>query len=513
MRIVTAEEMRRIDRFAIEKIGIPSAVLMESAGRSVFAEIVRREGTVTGKRFGVVCGTGNNGGDGFVIARYLVLHGAKVDVLIVGDGRPKKGDALTNLKILKRMGVQPTPVRTASDLKKHSGALKDWDVIVDAIFGTGLARTLKGIHTSVIGTINDFRGPIYAVDIPSGLNSDTGEAMGVAVRATCTVTFGFKKRGFFFGEGPVLCGDVAVADISLDDRWADQVRAARLFETEKFEVESWFPKRRPESHKGNFGHVLVLAGSPQKSGAAVLTSKAALRAGAGLVTLAVPESAHAIVKSQLVEVMTEPVPDDGEGRLGSAALSPLLRICDGKDVLVVGPGLIPETSLRSLLRDLFRQIPISIVLDADGLNVFGKEIFGLGPVLKRAILTPHPGEMGRLIGQSIRRVQSARIETARAFSDRTGCVLVLKGAHTVIAWPNGDTYINPTGNPGMATAGMGDVLCGVVGSFVAQGLGLERAAVAGAFYHGLAGDRVAQKKGARGLLASDLIDEFPQLSI
>jgi NAD(P)H-hydrate epimerase len=311
----------------------------------------------------------------------------------------------------------------------------------------------------------------------------------------------------------MVCGDVAVADISLDDRWADRVGAEPLFETDGAEVSSWFLRRRPDAHKGSFGHVLVLAGSPQKSGAAILTSQAVLRAGAGLVTLAVPQSAHAIVKSQLLEVMTEPLPDDGAGVLGESALADLLRICEGKDVLVVGPGLLPKAGLKKLLSGLLRRVQVPIVLDADGLNIFGTGIMELGAALKRVVLTPHPGEMARLTGKSGRDIQSSRIETARELCDRTGAVTVLKGAHTVIACPGGGTYVNPTGNPGMATAGMGDVLCGVIGSFIAQGLTPSRAAIAGAFYHGLAGDRVAQKKGRRGLLASDVIDEFPMLSI
>ncbi|MFH1263366.1 MAG: NAD(P)H-hydrate dehydratase [Pseudomonadota bacterium] len=513
MRIVTAEEMRRIDKFAIEKIGIPGSVLMESAGRSVFAGIVRREGTVAGKRFGILCGTGNNGGDGFVIARYLTLHGAQVDVWLVGEGRPKQGDALTNLKILEKTGIHPVPIRTAADVKKHAEQLRGWSALVDALFGTGLTRVLRGVHAATIDAANHFPGSVYAVDIPSGLHSDTGEVMGKAVKATVTVTFGFKKRGFHLGEGPLLCGEVVVADISLDDRWAEQTGATPLFETDPDQIQHWFPKRRPDSHKGSFGHVLVLAGSPQKSGASVLTSKAALRSGAGLVTLAVPESAHSIVKSQLVEVMTEPLPDDGSGGLGPKALSDLLRICEGKEVLVAGPGLLPTNSLKSLLEKLIQAIKIPIVLDADGLNVFGKNIGRLSLALKRMVLTPHPGEMSRLTGKTIKEIQANRIESARRFSDRTGAVLVLKGARSVVACPDGRTFINPTGNPGMATAGMGDVLSGIVGSFVAQGLSLDRAAIAGVFHHGWAGDRVARKNGSRGLLASDLIDELPHLSI
>jgi len=513
VRIVTAQEMQKIDRYAIQKIGIPGVVLMENAGRAAFCEIQKREKSLTGKRIGVVCGTGNNGGDGFVIARLLCFAKANVDVWVVGKSLPKKEEALTNLKIIQNMGINPTFIRYEKDLRDPSKKILEWEFVIDALFGTGLARPLSGLYFKCVEMINHSKKKIYSMDIPSGLNADTGTVMEKAVKADLTITFGFQKRGFYLNEGPLLCGEVVTSDISLSEPWADEVKASRLFSTERDEIEKWFRPREAASHKGTYGHVLVLAGSPQKSGASVLTSRAALRAGAGLVTLATPQSAHAIVKSQLTEVMSELLPDDGNGKLKKEAWSKLYELCQGKQALVVGPGLISHPGLRGLLEILFKRIEIPIILDADGLNVFGKELTKIGKSLHKMILTPHPGEMARLVGKTTKQVQENRISIAQEFSLKTGAVVVLKGAYSVIALPNRDTYLNPTGNPGMASAGMGDVLSGIIGAYVAQGLSLERAAIAGAFYHGLAGDHAVYKKGPRGLLASDLIDELPHLSL
>jgi NAD(P)H-hydrate epimerase len=300
-----------------------------------------------------------------------------------------------------------------------------------------------------------------------------------------------------------------VADLSFDDAWADRIKAARLFETEPDDVTGLLPTRSRTSHKGTYGHVLVLAGSPGKSGAAVLTARSALRAGAGLVTMAVPESAHDVVKKQLAEAMTVKLPDDGNGKLGPSALPALLAALRGKSVLVAGPGLIPHPGLTKLLTALFAGSDLPVVLDADGLNTFGRGLVKLGNPLRRMILTPHPGEMGRLLGISTAAVQADRIGAARSLSDKTSSMVILKGAYSVIALPSRDTWLNPTGNPAMATAGMGDVLTGLLGALLAQGVSAERAAVAGTFFHGLAGDRVAGDLGPRGILAGDLIDELP----
>ncbi len=500
-----------MDRYAIRSVGLPGAVLMESAGRSVFAEICRREGNVAGLRAAVFCGPGNNGGDGFVIARYLKLAGADVDLFLVGAKAPKSEDAWLNWSVVRKIGLSVKTIEDRRGLKELSASGGNWDFIVDALFGTGLERPLKSPHTDVVKKINSLRRPVYAVDLPSGLHADTGVVLGAAVQATVTVTLGFKKRGFFLGEGPALAGDLKVADLSFDDVWADDVKAARLFETERADVEDLLPPRERTGHKGTYGHVLIVAGSPQKSGAAVLAAKAALRGGAGLVTLAVPESAHDIVKKQLVEVMTLKLPDDGNGRLGPSALDAFLEAARGKTVLLAGPGLIPHPGLTKLLSSFFKSTDLPLVLDADGLNTFGvhlrKEVKALG----RAILTPHPGEMARLTESTASAVQKDRIGVARRMADRSGAVVILKGAFSVVALPSGETWLNPTGNPAMATAGMGDVLTGLLGALLAQGVPRGKAAVAGTFFHGLAGDRVAAEKGPRGILAGDLIEELPRV--
>lgn len=511
MRIVSADEMRRIDRHAIRTVGIPGSVLMESAGRSVYAEIAKREAPLQGKRAWVFAGPGNNGGDGFVIARYLHLNGVAVQMLHLGSKPGTKGDAVLEARILEKTGLKALKVSSPKFLTDWAKKASRPDFVVDALFGTGQTRVLAGVFFSAVQLINRTGTPVYSVDLPTGLHADTGEVLGSAVRATCTVTFGFKKRGFYQGAGPDLCGEIAVADISLDDRWGDVVKASKLYEITPASLRGFFPSRSRSSHKGSFGHVLVVAGSPEKSGAAILASRAALRAGAGLVTLAVGESTHAIVKSQLVEVMTESLPDDGKGGLGSDSLDRLIELSQGKSAVLIGPGLIPSKALRTLLHRYLSEIKIPTVLDADGLNTFGPEIRKLGSALKRIVLTPHPGEMSRLTGLSTKEVQADRIGTAREFSDDTGATVVLKGAGTVVAASDGATYINPTGNPGMATAGMGDVLAGMLASYLGQGLDLSAASRAAVFLHGMAGDRAESEKGARGLLASDLIDILPNL--
>ncbi len=511
VRILTAQEMRNVDQYAISTVGIPGPVLMESAGRSVFAEILKREGPLGGKSIGVLCGNGNNGGDGFVIARYLQLNGATPWVLRFGKGRPKGKDAELNLSILEKMGIQPTEIQQASDLDAWEERIRSADILVDALFGTGLERSLEGVYASAVKFVNQSKSQVYAVDLPSGLHTDSGEAMGAAIRADVTVTFGMSKRGFYLNSGSDLAGDVVVADISLADAWADETQASRVFEIDPARFQSAFPKRQENTHKGTYGHLLVVAGSAEKSGAAVLSSKAALRAGAGLVTLAVPESAQSIVKSQLVEVMTEPLPEGPGGSLGESALNRLKDLSKGKDAVVVGPGLVLHHELGSLLTEWLKTLEIPVVIDADGLNALAPLISTLSPVLKHAILTPHPGEMSRLTGLKTEEIQKDRIEIAKRSSQTWQTTVVLKGAHTVVSFPNGDVYINPTGNPAMATAGMGDVLAGMTGSFLAQGISREEAALAAVYLHGLAGDRVAARTEGRGLLASDLIEELPKL--
>jgi ADP-dependent NAD(P)H-hydrate dehydratase / NAD(P)H-hydrate epimerase len=493
--------MSAVDRYAIQTIGIPGAVLMESAGRSVYAEIRRDIPETMRVKIAVVCGPGNNGGDGFVIARYLTLSDASVDLFLIGAAEPKTEDSRRNLKIVRTMGLEP----------KNEWNNAKYDLIVDALFGIGLERDVREPFASVIRSMNENGAPIYAVDIPSGLNADTGEVMGAAICAEKTITFGFPKKGFYLNEGPDLCGEVRIADISLKDEWLEKVDSSSIYLTESSDVNTWFPKRKKKSHKNANGHVLVLAGSPSKSGAAVLAAQSALRAGAGLVTLATPKAAHTIVKRQLIEAMSVPLPSDDEGRLEMAALTELEKATKGKQVIVMGPGLEPHDGLSEFLSKYIEMADLPVVLDASGLTAFGNSIVQLGARLQNMILTPHPGEMAGLIGSTAKEVQKNRIEVARDFSAKTSAIVVLKGANTVIALPNGEVWINPTGNPAMATAGTGDVLAGIIGSYIAQGLSLEHAAIAGVFHHGLAGDRAANHIGPKGIIASDLISELPKI--
>ncbi len=505
MRIVTAEEMKRLDRYAIETIGILGAVLMENAGRSLFSEMVRQEPTLSNQTILVACGGGNNGGDGLVISRYLHEAGVKVTVAMIGCREPSTQDAKENFQSLRKMGVQPIAVESLKALPN----LSTFHVIVDALFGTGLERPLSGFFLEFVNAVNASKAKIYSADIPSGLHADTGEMLGGAVRADVTVTFGFKKRGFFLGDGPNVVGEIVVADISIEEAWADKIGAAQLFETSPKEVASFFPKRKYNAHKGTYGHVLIVGGSAERSGAVVLASLAALRSGVGLVTAAVPKSAHEIIKQQIVEGMTELLPDEN-GKLTSDALPSLLAVAKSKDAVVIGPGLILHPGLQDLLDSFVSKLEIPIVLDADGLNAYGTKI--TSRKWKNTIFTPHPGEMSRLMGISTKEIEADRIGFAESLRSRTGATIILKGAYSVIAQSGGKTYLNPTGNPAMATAGMGDVLSGIIGAYLAQGLSADNAALVGAYHHGLAGDRAAVRIGPKGLLARDVIEELPHLS-
>ncbi len=517
MRIRTAEEMRRLDQHTIEKIGLPGTILMESAGRSTIGVISRIEQGVSGKRAAIFCGLGNNGGDGLVVARYLTLAGAQVSVFLFEGREPKTADAQLHFKALSEISVSIRFITKESELKSIEGEAEGWDFAVDALFGTGLSRPVDGLFRAAIIFLNSWKKKqdhrIYAIDIPSGLHADNGKVLGKAIRASHTVTFDSKKLGFFLGEGPNCCGEVHTADISLVEPKEMAQSESTVLETEEKEVRSWFKRRRHDSHKGTHGHVLLVAGSPSKSGASVLASTAVLRAGAGLATLATPKSSHTITKSQLLEVMSEPLEDDGKGQLGPELADKLLKLVQGKQALAVGPGLAPHPQLKELLSEFLSQVEVPTVLDADGLNAFGQDLKSLGPALGQMVLTPHPGEMARLTGETTQAIAADRLGTARRLACKTGAVVVLKGAHSVIAQADGKAYLNPTGNCGMATAGMGDILTGIIASFMAQGLSPYRAAVAGVFMHGRAGDRVAARMGQRGLLASDLLDELPRLSL
>ena len=506
MKLVTAARMGELDRRTIEEIGIPGAVLMENAGRGVVAEILRRYRHLFPGPVLVLAGKGNNGGDGYVIARHLRERSWQVRTIVLAEPAAVTGDARLNLQVLTGTGGQVDYAPDGQSLQKLLGAAGEVALAVDALFGTGLSSPVRGHYATAIDWLNGCGRPVVAVDIPSGVAASSGRELGVAVRAELTVTFAFAKLGHAVYPGAGCTGALALADIGIPRCLAETVDARDLL-VEAAEAAALLPARPAAGHKGTFGHLLVVAGSTGKAGAAAMTAMGGLRSGAGLVTVAAPQEVQRALQIKLTEAMTEPLP--GSAVLGRAALEPLCRLWEGKDALAVGPGLGQAEETRDLVQQLVGECPLPLVLDADGLNAVAAAPQVLTGRSAGTVLTPHPGEMARLSGRSIAEVEADRLETARVFARRFGVVLVLKGARTVTAFPDGRVRINGSGNPGLASGGMGDVLTGLIGALLAQGLCPEDAAVLGVFLHGYAADRLAERLGEAGMIAGDLLTELP----
>jgi len=505
MRVVTAAEMREMDRKAIEDYGIPGVVLMENAGRHVVETVVHVLGDVRGKVAAVIAGKGNNGGDGFVVARHLKNMGAEVRVYLLAGVDEIKGDARVNLDVWLKMGGKiSNPLREGMELLP--GELARAHVIIDALYGTGFKGAVRENVIPVVEAVNSSPAPVIAVDIPSGLEADTGLAGGSCIRASHTVTFGLPKIGLVTGYGPEFTGRMHVADISIP---AEILQGGEIELITGDKIKNILPRRSAVAHKGNFGHALVVGGSPGMSGAVCLAARACARTGAGLVTAAVPRGLHPAAEIKLTEVMTMPLPETVDGFLSSQAAGVINDLSAGKDVLAIGPGLGTNDETVKVVVEVLREAEVPCVIDADGINAVARSGFRLREMQANAVITPHPGEMARLMGCSTAEVQADRPGNARRVAGESGAVVVLKGAGTVVAVPGGKAYINSTGNPGMASGGSGDVLTGIIAGLLAQGLTPENAAVAGVYLHGLAGDRVAAANGMAGLLAGDMIEALP----
>lgn len=511
MILVTSDEMRRMDRFTIEELGIPGAVLMENAGGGCARVLCQKLGGVAGKRTAVLAGKGNNGGDGMVIARHLHNWGADVKVYLLSEKEKISGDARRNLDICLNSHVPVSIVSDAETFGDHEEDIKNAHVIVDALLGVGLSSEVKGFYRHVIEFVNRLNSFVVAVDVPSGVDATTGAVLGVAVKADLTVTFALPKRGLVLYPGAEFAGEVVVVDIGMPSKALKEFPVDTEI-IEEGDLSPLLPPRRADAHKGDFGHLLVLAGSTGYTGAAALTCLGALKTGPGLVTLCVPESLNSIMEVKLTEVMTAPVPDEGKGRLVYGAIENVRLLIKGKDALAVGPGLSRYSETVELIREIVKTSPLPCVLDADGINAFEgradefKERSTDAPL----VITPHPGEMARLTGLTTAQIQKDRVEVARNFAKEHGVVVVLKGARTVVAEPGGAVYVNLTGNPGMASGGMGDVLTGMIGGFMAQGVEAAHAARLSVYLHGKAGD-VAADKGMAGIVAGDLLSLIPRL--
>jgi hydroxyethylthiazole kinase-like uncharacterized protein yjeF len=507
MLVVTAEQMRELDRLTIQKHGVPSLTLMERAGEAIARAILERFARNAKKGVLVVAGKGNNGGDGLVVARLLKKKRIPTEVALLARRDELSNDAAHNLRAYLKHKGKVTEIG-ADGLELLSQRISKNALIVDAILGTGMKNEVRGLFAGAITMINTAGLPVVAVDIPSGLDSDRGTPLGVAIHAEMTVALGFPKLGEVIYPGLDYVGDLVVADIGIDAQaMAEVAPSIELLEREV--IRRLVPRREPDTHKGTYGHVLVVAGSRGKTGAAILACRAAMRTGAGLVTLAAPRSLNSVFAGSLVEVMTEPLRDNAAEEFEPLSDNDWRALLERKNALLFGPGIGVNDTTRNTLRWLLRNLPIPWVIDADGLNNLAIEMDRLRHAKTPPVLTPHPGEMARLTGKKNSDVNADRVGIARSFAIENHCHLVLKGARTVIATADGKIFINPTGNPGMASGGMGDVLAGILAALLGQGLSAEDAMKLGVYLHGFVGDKVAADKGEIGLIASDIIDGLP----
>jgi NAD(P)H-hydrate epimerase len=505
MKVVSGQVMQSMDQRAISEFGIPGLTLMENAGRACADAISETFGSGNGRRALIVAGKGNNGGDGYVIARLLGERGWEAAVLLLSAPSSISGDAAANLARLERGSLILPPV--GAELPRE--IFRKATLIVDALLGTGVKNEVTGSYREAIDAINLSGRPVVSVDIPSGIDAATGRVMGAAVRADLTVSFALAKLGNVLYPGAEYCGRLLVADIGMAPAVLEEAPGFDLVDLAL--ARKLLRPRGLQSHKGSAGHCLVVAGSVGKSGAAAMAANSALRCGGGLVSLAVPAVLNQVLEAKTTEVMTLPLGRPDSAILRAGMLEELLREAALRDVVALGPGIGTAASTVFLVHSLVRLLPQPLVLDADGLNaVAARPELLLERRGRITILTPHPGEMARLAGSSIAEVEADRIASARDFATRFQVHLILKGARSIVAGPDGSVAINASGNPGMATGGMGDVLTGVVASLVGQGYPPMQACQLGAFIHGHAADLLVPLKGTRGLSATDVQDKLPE---
>jgi ADP-dependent NAD(P)H-hydrate dehydratase / NAD(P)H-hydrate epimerase len=504
MKIVTAAEMRAIDRATSERFGVPSLVLMENAGTAV-ADFVLGYYPAA-RRVGVICGKGNNGGDGFVAARKLLEAGREVRLLLLCDPSELRGDAQP---MFGKLPLKPVLARSSEEFRSPAAeSVFEGDVLLDAVLGTGFRPPVTGLYAAAIQRFSAVHAPVVAVDIPSGLDADAmdGAAAAPVVAACATVTFTAPRPAHVFS--PLVRGTVVVAPIGSPEEAIQSELNLELI-TARDIGEMAAPRPR-DSNKGMYGHVLVIGGSLGKAGAAGMAGMAALRAGAGLVTVATAQSALSTVAGYAPELMTEPLAETEAGTISLRAneYGRLDSIIKGKTVLAIGPGVSRQAETSELVRMLVKGSQLPVVLDADGLNAFegrAQELAG-----RPLVITPHPGEMSRLAQLSTRQIQENRLKVAREFATRQGIITVLKGNRTLVAQADGKVWVNPTGNPGMASGGMGDILTGLVAGMLAQTTHSITAVIAGVYLHGLAGDVACEKTGEQSLIATDLLGALPE---
>jgi hydroxyethylthiazole kinase-like uncharacterized protein yjeF len=502
MRVLNSAQMKEADRRTIDEIGIPSLVLMENAGRQAVAAMEAMYSDLLERQIAVLCGRGNNGGDGFVVARTLVQRGIDVSVFLFGRVSEVRGDARTNLEILGRLGVTVVEVADSQAWELHFSEVSNCTLIVDAIFGTGLNAPLTGLIESVVADVNASAIPVVSIDLPSGLSADSPDPIGPSIEAGLTVTLGAPKLPLVLPPGETRAGDIVIADIGIPGEIFESLDGPRVELLTRAAMRELISPRTPDSHKGEYGRVLIVAGSLGKTGAAHLAAVGALRSGAGLVTVATSAACQPIVSAMGPEYMTEGLRDTEAG-LHADGVERVLEIA--RDVIALGPGLGRAPATREFITQLVDRATVPLVIDADGLDAFGDDPDRLtGREGRDVIITPHPGEMARLVGMTADEVQASRLEIARNFAVAHHVYVVLKGHRTLIATPDEKVFINPTGNPGMATGGTGDVLTGMVAAWLAQLLDAEAACKLAVYLHGMAGDLAEADEGEVAMTSADV---------
>lgn len=493
MKILDANQMRNVDRRTIERFGVPSIVLMENAALAVVDAIA--DHYPDADRVAILCGLGQNGGDGFAVARHLENRRVVPVLIVVGDRAAIKDDARTNLTVCERLGIPIYDLRTSDDVETALAHVADADLVVDAIFGTGLNRPPSGVHADVIRAIAELRIPVLAIDLPSGANASSGEPFEPCLQAEVTVTFAAPKVCHVFEPAAIYCGEVIVADISIPEIAIEDEAVTLAMITPK-DVQPHVSPRIAATHKGTFGHVAIIAGSPGRSGAAVMCARGAIRSGAGLVSVMTDPETAKLVHAGSIESMTYSGLD-------------LTAFLQNKTAALIGPGLPDDDASYENVRALIATIGLPSIIDASALNAFANRAHELNPSNLPRVITPHPGELARLLGGDSASINANRIDAAREAARVTNCVVVLKGHQTLVAEPDGHVYVNPTGNPGMASGGMGDVLAGMIAALLARDTDPLDAACAAVYLHGLAGDLLKDEFGDTGLAAMDLADRVP----
>jgi hydroxyethylthiazole kinase-like uncharacterized protein yjeF len=497
MKISSVAEMREMDRAAIEKFGIAEELLMENAGEATYF-VISREIGIKGKKFIVFCGIGNNGGDGFVIARKLHSSGGDVKVFIVGDRSKYKGAAKMNLDIVSRMSMEIKEIQGTDSIR---GDVFHSHAIVDAIFGTGLTREVGGLYSDVIELINKSGKMVFSADIPSGVAGDTGKIKGVAIKADYTVTYGLPKIGNMLYPGFEQCGKLYVTHISFPPY---------LYDSEDLRIEinhtARLPERDKDGHKGSFGQVLFIAGASSYFGAPYFAALSFLKAGGGYSRLAAPRSVTPFIANRGNEIVFVPQEETSSGSISLRNKDALLELSEAMDMVVLGPGLSLDEETQQLTRELAREIKKPLLIDGDGITALCKDLQIIKKREAETILTPHPGEMSRITGKSIKEIDHNKIPILQRSSKDLNAIIVLKGAHSLIGYPDGKVFINVSGNSGMATAGSGDVLTGTIAAMYGLGLSLEDAVGKGVFIHGFSGDLASDDIGEDGITAQDILD-------